>query len=89
MLCDTIKIAKYNISINLDPFAPDFIPDSNLSRNYRFSDFDMVSESEIYDLIMSSSSTSPNDILPPSLITKMSYILVPHYCSIVIFFIHV
>ena len=27
MICDTIKIAKSNISINLDPFAPDFIPE--------------------------------------------------------------
>ena len=56
MICDTITISKSNISINLDPFVPDFIPDSNLSRNYSFSDFDMVSDSEIYDLIMSSSS---------------------------------
>ena len=45
----------------------------------------MVSDSEIYDLIMSSSSTSPNDILPRSLIKKLSYILVPHYCSIISF----
>ena len=29
MICYTIKLAKSNISINLDPFAPDFIPDSN------------------------------------------------------------
>ena len=85
MICDTIKIAKSNISINLDPFAPDFIPDSNFARNYSFSDFYMVSDSEIYDLIMSSSSTSPNDILPLSLIKKLSYTLVPHYCSIVNF----
>ena len=89
MICDTIKIAKFNISINLNQFAPDFIPDSNFSRNYSFSDFYMVSDSEIHDLIMSSSSTSPNNILTLSLIKKLSYILVPHYCSIVnFFFIH-
>ena len=45
----------------------------------------MVSDSEIYDFSMSSSSTSPNDILPLSLIKKLYYILVPHYCSIVNF----
>ena len=39
----------------------------------------------IYDLIISSSSTSPNDILPLSLIKKLSYILEPNYCSIVNF----
>ena len=81
----TITITKSNVSTNLYPFAPDFIPDSNFSRNYSFSDFYMVSDSEIYDLIMSSSSTSPNDILPLSLINKLSYTLVPHYCSIVNF----
>ena len=63
MICDTIKIAKSNISINLDPFSPEFIPDSNFSSNYSFSDIYMVSDSVIYDLIISSSSTSPNDIL--------------------------
>ena len=58
MIYDTIKIAKSNISINLDPITPDFIPGSNLSINCSFSDFYMFSE--ICDLIMSSSSTSPN-----------------------------
>ena len=85
MIYDTIKIAKSNISINLDPFGPDFIPDSNFSRTYSFSDIYMVSYSEICDLIMSTSSTSPNDILPPSLIKQLSYILVTHYCTIVNF----
>ena len=62
MICDTIKIAKSIISINLDPFAPAFFSDSNFSRNYSFSDLYMVSDSEIYYLIISYSSTSPNDI---------------------------
>ena len=37
MICDTIEIAKSNISINFDPFPPDFITDSNFPRNYSFS----------------------------------------------------
>ena len=45
----------------------------------------MVSDSEVYELIMLSSLTSPNDILPLSLIKKLSYILVLYYCSIVNF----
>ena len=40
-------------------------------------------------LIMSSSSASPNDILTLSLIKKLSYILVPNYCSIVNFSLYI
>ena len=71
MICDTIKLTKSNNSINIDPFATDFIPDSNCSMNYSLSYFDIVSDSEICDLIMSSSSTSPNDILPLSIFFKL------------------
>ena len=33
MICDIIKIAKSNISINIYPFVPGFIPDFNCPRN--------------------------------------------------------
>ena len=46
MICDTIKLAKYNICINLEPFSPDFIPNSNFLRNYSFSDVYIMSNSE-------------------------------------------
>ena len=36
MIYDTIKLDKSNISINLDTFAHDFIPNSNFPQNYSF-----------------------------------------------------
>ena len=45
----------------------------------------MTSTMEVYQLITSSTSTSPSDSIPISLIKKRAPILAPYYCSIVNF----
>ena len=84
-VCECIKSEKNKFGNKLNPLASIFIPYSDSNLTYSFNSFNMTSTMEVYQLITSSTSTSPSDSIPISLIKKLAPILAPYYCSIVNF----
>ena len=84
-VCECIKSEKNKFGNKLNPLASIFILYSDSNLTYSFNSFNMTSTMEVYQLITTSTSTSPSDSIPISLIKKLAPILAPYYCSIVNF----
>ena len=82
---NVLNLKKNKFGNKLNPLASIFIPYSDSNLTYSFNSFNMTSTMEVYQLITSSTSTSPSDSIPISLIKKLAPILAPYYCFIVNF----